>query len=244
MKKRRVLVGMALAGLGLSTIFLILVASTPVSRTATRAAVVIAAIAPIISLLALLSPYKRAVSLAAAGMLLLMSWLLFYSPDTSRQGLGNLYLRRLVSYEGTPYSWGGESHRGIDCSGLPRRSLIEALLFHGAQTLNPTLIRYGVWLWWHDASARSLRDGYLAQTVSITSDDSINTSDLSRLAGGDMAVTQDGIHLLVYLGDRRWLEAEPGEGRVVVHDSPDESHHWFTVPVDFIRWSIFKEGSI
>jgi hypothetical protein len=38
------------------------------------------------------------------------------------------YVRRMAEFEGTKYHWGGESSRGIDCSGLPRRALRDALL--------------------------------------------------------------------------------------------------------------------
>ena len=39
-------------------------------------------------------------------------------PDELRQD----YVRRMKGFEGTKYHWGGESSRGIDCSGLPRRA--------------------------------------------------------------------------------------------------------------------------
>jgi hypothetical protein len=39
-------------------------------------------------------------------------------PDELRQD----YVRRMNEFEGMKYFWGGESSRGIDCSGLPRRA--------------------------------------------------------------------------------------------------------------------------
>jgi len=42
--------------------------------------------------------------------------------------LRNDYVRRMGRFEGTTYVWGGESRRGIDCSGLPRRAYRDALL--------------------------------------------------------------------------------------------------------------------
>ncbi|MFN2599036.1 MAG: NlpC/P60 family protein, partial [Pyrinomonadaceae bacterium] len=47
------------------------------------------------------------------------------------------YIASLESYEGTRYVWGGENSRGIDCSGLVRRGLINADFHEGVVTANP-----------------------------------------------------------------------------------------------------------
>ncbi|MEI6178888.1 MAG: hypothetical protein WCS43_18490, partial [Verrucomicrobiota bacterium] len=46
------------------------------------------------------------------------------------------YVERLQAYDGTRYVWGGESAVGIDCSGLPRKSLRDALLEQGWRNAN------------------------------------------------------------------------------------------------------------
>ena len=42
--------------------------------------------------------------------------------------LRDAYVQRMKNLIGTKYVWGGESSRGIDCSGLPRKALRDALL--------------------------------------------------------------------------------------------------------------------
>src|SRR5204863_6746506 len=41
------------------------------------------------------------------------------------------YVAGLRHYDGVTYYWGGESPKGIDCSGLIRRGLIDSLFFRG-----------------------------------------------------------------------------------------------------------------
>lgn len=69
------------------------------------------------------------------------------------------YVRELRRLEGVPYFWGGESSRGIDCSGLPRRALRQALLTRAARHLDPGALRRFLELWWFDtARGRCRRD--------------------------------------------------------------------------------------
>lgn len=70
------------------------------------------------------------------------------------------YVRRLSGFEGTKYHWGGEGSRGIDCSGLPRRALRDALLAYGFRHSNGPGFRGYVEQWWFDASAMALGEGY------------------------------------------------------------------------------------
>ncbi|MDE2490260.1 MAG: C40 family peptidase [Elusimicrobia bacterium] len=44
------------------------------------------------------------------------------TPDACRDA----FLQKLKGFVGTPYVWGGTSHRGVDCSGLVISSLLEA----------------------------------------------------------------------------------------------------------------------
>lgn len=149
--------------------------------------------------------------------------------------LREAYRAALLRYDGTRYLWGGENRLGIDCSGLVRKAMIEANVRTGLRTANPRLLRTAFDIWWHDCSAKALRDEYRGFTVRRFQAGSINAIAEATLAPGDLAVTHDGVHVLVYLGGRTWIEADPGINQVVQVQTPTDNV-WFTVPVQIVRW--------
>jgi hypothetical protein len=156
------------------------------------------------------------------------------TPD--RERLRGRYLECLRQYEGVRYLWGGESGFGIDCSGLVRRGLMRASLLEGLRTVNPELCRGAFDMWWHDCSARSLRDEYRGWTRRLLSAPGINRIEADRIVGGDIAVTSDGVHVLVYLGGGEWMEADPGLGKVIRVQAPATGNPWFETAVQILRW--------
>jgi hypothetical protein len=84
----------------------------------------------------------------------------------------------------------------------------------------------------------ALRDGYGAWTTELFRQDSISGTDHSKLGKGDMAVTADGVHILAYLGDQTWIQADPDSHKVVEVVLPTDIH-WFEAPVVFVRWRWF-----
>lgn len=54
-----------------------------------------------------------------------------------------------------------------------------------------------------------------------------------------MAVTSSGVHVLIYLGDREWIQADPGYARVVRMTVPSEDA-WFAMPVVMVRWRVLS----
>lgn len=147
------------------------------------------------------------------------------------------YLRALRSYEGTRYIWGGENKLGIDCSGLVRAGLIKANLQQGVLTLNPALLRRSMSLWWHDCSAKSLGEEYRGFTKRILSSAEINSLDENQILPGDIAVTKSGVHVLAYLGNHQWIEADPDLKRVIIIHTPDKKNAWGDEPVQILRWT-------
>jgi hypothetical protein len=151
------------------------------------------------------------------------------------------YLQAMRGYEGTRYVWGGENRQGIDCSGLIREGLIQANLQQGVMRFNPALVRQGLAMWWFDLSAMALRDGERGWTTRLFQAESINAIDLSRLLAGDLAATADGVHILAYVGDNKWIEADPGVLKVITVSVPEVANYWFNVPVYTLRWRQLAE---
>lgn len=151
------------------------------------------------------------------------------------------YVRRMAKLEGTKYIWGGESHSGIDCSGLPRRALRDALLAYGVRHANGKAFRAYLEQWWFDASAKALGEGYRHYTQPIGLSGTIREMDYRTLLPGDLAVTLSGIHVLVYMGEERWIQADPGIGRVVLLNGKKDDNGWFNTPVTVHRWQLFSQ---
>jgi len=104
------------------------------------------------------------------------------------------------------------------------------------RALNPALLRSAVSLWWHDRSAKALRDGYRQETRFLFRARSVNELDHDQLLPGDLAVTSTGIHVLAYLGDNTWCQADPGAREVVTLRAPNDGTGWYREPVHILRW--------
>lgn len=176
------------------------------------------------------------IALAAAlgAALFLPGW----EPDAGR--LRERYLTALPRYVGTPYVWGGERRSGIDCSGLPRKAMQDALFAEGLTTFNPHPIRQALALWWNDASAQALRDGYRNYVFPLSEEGRIRETAFHRVQPGDIAITDTGTHCLVFLRDGVWIQADPGDGKVRVYEAAKSDNTWFSSAVGLYRWSAFK----
>jgi hypothetical protein len=123
---------------------------------------------------------RRVASLALLGLgLAAPALLLLPGGGTDRTKLREAYVRALAGYEGTQYVWGGETHTGIDCSGLVRCGLIDASARRGLATLNPRLLRDALSLWWNDCSARTMGQGAFGRARLVTETQAINELDHS-----------------------------------------------------------------
>ena len=158
-----------------------------------------------------------------------------------RPALRIAYCHALKAYTGCRYVWGGEGYLGIDCSGLMRKGMEDALATRVWSTLNPALVRESVSLYWHDTSARVMGQGYAGRMRVVAACPSLNQLDYSLVAPGDMAVTQGGDHVMAYLGDKMWIAADPIAGRVTSFAIPEEKNPYFTTPMRIVRWRLLEE---
>jgi hypothetical protein len=148
------------------------------------------------------------------------------------------YVRRMSGFEGTKYHWGGESSRGIDCSGLPRRALRDAMLAYGFRHFHGPAFRGYIEQWWFDASAKALGEGYRDYTSPIGTTGTIRGMDYDALVPGDLAVTTNGVHILAYAGDGKWIQADPEIGAVATLSGRSSENGWFRTPVTTHRWRV------
>jgi len=160
----------------------------------------------------------------------------------NREELRDDFINRMVSYEGTDYHWGGESGRGIDCSGLPRKAMRDALSAYGIKHLDGGSMRMFLKQWWNDASAKALSEGYLDFTIPTRESGTISTMDYGKLQPGDLVVTEDRRHILAFLGGEKWIQADPGAGKVIIENGRTSQNGWFAVPVTSHRWSVLAEA--
>ena len=113
----------------------------------------------------------------------------------------DLFLREVLSYEGTPYKYGGRSRVGIDCSGLIDKGLRSAIYYNGERLNAQGWAQSGKLI----ANKNDLRPGDL---VCFT-----NTTDSSRLVH----------HIAIYIGKNKFWHA-PSTGSVVSEESLDNPY--------------------
>lgn len=160
-----------------------------------------------------------------------------YKPKRDVAALRSIYVSKLKGYDGTRYVWGGENHLGIDCSGLVRIALADALFEYGLRRMDPSAVRTGFYLWWHDSNAVDLGKAASVHTILLGDGALAKLSEGKNQLAGDLAVTQAGSHVLVYLGGDLWIEAEPAVEATHIFDLKGKFSYLADQEVRFVRWT-------
>ena len=194
-------------------------------------------------ILKLFSARPRALYPAIFIVGLFITWAVLANKPPDVASLRDHYKSRLRAFLGTRFRRGGETTRGIDCSGLARAAFWQAILFEGFEELNPRILGPNLWrFWWRDISAEAILEGEYGYTKVIGDAPKLAGHDHYWLEVGDMAVTSSGAHMLIYCGDGRWIEASPDDGKVVVNRATADSRRpYFNCRVTFVRWWLFQE---
>jgi hypothetical protein len=226
-------------GYGLTTLcFLIF----PINNFPTRLAAILLSLGAYVGIVYFLRRWKPTFIGAILIPISLGIFLIAPDKEFETQNLRTAYLASLKTYTGSRYIWGGENKLGIDCSGLVRAGFVKANVEQGLLNLNPKPVRFGLSLWWHDCSAKALGEEYRGFTRRITSSSSINALDDSRILPGDIAITANGVHVLAFLGNNEWIEADPDLKKVVIVRTPSKDNPWFDEPVQIMRWTALESN--
>jgi cell wall-associated NlpC family hydrolase len=86
-----------------------------------------------------------------------------------------------------------------------------------------------------------MHDGYRGYTLPVGHAEHLAGYANPTLHPGDLAVTEDRSHVMIYLGDRQWIEANPEDGRVVINTaSRNSTRGYFNTPVSIVRWRFLR----
>lgn len=211
--------------------------TTVISRLIYLATLLLGLFTGLLYLVKLIRRRPLALIPALAILIALITWIITAGRPPDIAGLRQEYLLRLQAFRGTVYIWGGETHVGVDCSGLARVALMEAMVVEGFKEGNPRLLGPMLWqFWWRDIGTRGMDEGAFGFTHHVSHAIKLTDGAKASLLPGDLAVDEH-THVLMYLGENRWIEANPDDHRVVINAAiPSSTRPYFNKPAHIVRW--------
>jgi hypothetical protein len=187
---------------------------------------------------------RRRLTFCVAAILLVV-YALALLPGRSHDGgkLRSKYLCAVMAYEGTPYHNDPRHEPGINCVYLVAASLIKANIKRGVMTLNPRLVRRGVWLYWTRAvmlPVHFMQEHSRGMTRLVCEGDSRSCMTNLLLEPGDIGLMAGG-HMLTYIGQGEWMEACAAAGKVIRVKEPTLEHGCLNGKMYVVRWTQFEE---
>lgn len=226
--------------LALLIVSFVLISSHPVLAKAYNLSLLIIILSFVITVLYLSRKIKSLFYTLLVIFLFLVIFSISPSSNINTNKLHKEYVRNLNNYKSVPYYWGGENNRGIDCSGLPRKAIRNALFNYSVSHLNPNAFREYIGNWWYDVSAHAISQGYRGYAFPLNLKGEIRQLDYTKLKAGDLAITQDGLHLLIFNDHQNWIQADPFESKVTSTNGRTGESQWFDNPIAIFRWKYFK----
>ncbi len=200
------------------------VVATTLTRTGTLACIALAIAAVAFALRNSRRALAAFAAAIAAPVVLVTVWPA--KSEISAEEEGSRAAQAALRYEGVGYVWGGESSRGIDCSGLVRRAYIDAALSTAWHDASPAHLRRALIWWWRDTTARQFENHAPVRGKRLGLSQSLRDDIPTGLRPGDLAIVGSGVHVLMYLGENRWIQADPMTHRVLVSDSRTNRDAW------------------
>ncbi len=93
-----------------------------------------------------------------------------------------------------------------------------------------------------DADSRRSKRDYRGFTQPTGVLGKLRDLDFATLAPGDLGVTANGFHVMVYLRSGRWMHADPTSLKVTFRDPANDRNPWFDSIVVMQRWTVLETG--
>jgi cell wall-associated NlpC family hydrolase len=110
----------------------------------------------------------------------------------------------------------------------------------GWENANGAAFREWASQWWFDTSAKALGENYRNFTRPVGVRGKLRELDFTTLRPGDLGITADGRHVMVYLGNNHWIQADPGPFKVTIGDPATDPNPWFDSLVVVQRWTVLE----